>query len=151
MPVPVNRMTPAGKRIVAAEPVDQLLESSGHPGDAGLAAEKRRPRRARSPGGFRSIRAGAWRSASVIAGPRRTAGVVDLGLRQIERVLALDVARAHVVADREADELELGLSTRASSGSGTHQRVSRRTRIGCPGPTTRLGVALKNNSGRDAR
>ena len=36
-----------------------------------------------------------------------------------------------------------GLKTKASSGSGTHQRVSRRTRIGCPGPTTRLGRRLE--------
>ncbi len=41
-----------------------------------------------------------------------------------------------------------GLKTRASSGSGTDQFESRRTRIGSPGPATRLGVALKNSSGR---
>ena len=41
-----------------------------------------------------------------------------------------------------------GLRTSASSGSGTDHRESVRTRIGSPGPTTRLGVALKNSSGR---
>ena len=33
--------------------------------------------------------------------------VVELGLRQIERILALDVAGAHVVADGEPDQLSL--------------------------------------------
>src|ERR1039458_746901 len=33
-----------------------------------------------------------------------------------------------------------GLKTKASSGSGTHQRVSRRTRIGSPEPATRLPI-----------
>ena len=63
-------------------------------------------------------------AASVIAGPERTARVVELGLRQVERVLALDVAGADVVADREADQLSCGETTRASSGSGTHHLVS---------------------------
>ena len=39
------------------------------------------------------------------AGPERATAVVDLGLRQIERILSLDIARAHVVADGVADDL----------------------------------------------
>src|SRR5688500_3125055 len=34
----------------------------------------------------------------------RARGGVDLGLRQIEQVLALDITRAHVVADCETDD-----------------------------------------------
>ena len=40
--------------------------------------------------------------------------------------------------------------TRASSGSGTLQVASRRTRIVPPGPTTRSGVDFRNSSGRSA-
>src|SRR5690606_35864065 len=39
------------------------------------------------------------------AGPEREALIVGFRLRQVERVLAFDVARAHVVADRVADDL----------------------------------------------
>ena len=36
------------------------------------------------------------------------------------------------------------------SGSGTDQLLSKRTRTGSPGEETRVGVALKNSSGRSA-
>jgi hypothetical protein len=76
--------------------------------------------------------------------------VVHLRLRQIERVLAFDVARAHVVADRVADDRPPRLITSASSGSGTLHRASRRMHTGSPGPRTRQAAALKNSSGRSA-
>ena len=43
------------------------------------------------------------------AGAECAALVVDLGLREIEGVLAFDVARAHVVADRPADDAAGGV------------------------------------------
>ena len=42
------------------------------------------------------------------AGAEGAAAVVDLGLREVERVFAFDVARAHVVADGVADDLRRG-------------------------------------------
>ncbi len=36
---------------------------------------------------------------------QRATAVVDLGLRKIERIFALDIARAHIVADGVADDL----------------------------------------------
>ena len=48
----------------------------------------------------------------------RARAVVDLGLRQVERVLALDVARGHVVADAEADDLAGGVHHQRQLGLG---------------------------------
>ena len=46
-----------------------------------------------------------FRDAEANPRPERARAVVDLRLRQIQEVLAFDVARAHVVADRAADDL----------------------------------------------
>src|SRR5690606_17177108 len=46
--------------------------------------------------------------AQADAGADRTAAVVDLGLRQVQRVLALDAARGHVVASGVADDAAVG-------------------------------------------
>ena len=83
---------------------------------------------------------------------QRAAGVVDLGLRQIERVFAFDIARAHVVADREADQPQSASSAPAPVPARARSTWRRwRMRTGLPGPTTRLGVALKNSSGARPR
>ena len=64
----------------------------------------------------------------------RAGAVVHLGLREVERVLALDAPRGHVVADREPDDAHRARrATSASSGSGTFQLESRRIPIGSPG------------------
>ena len=76
--------------------------------------------------------------------------VVDLGLRQVERVGALDGARGDVVGDQVADDLAAASSTSASSGSGTSQPESARIRSGAPGGGTRYAGALRNSSGRSA-
>ena len=106
MPVPVSRKAPVGKDVVAAEPADQVFERAGHVIDAGAAVED-------------DLAAAVDHEANADLAARRHADgqrdpgaeaaalVVALGLRQIERVVPLDVARAHVVADREADELQL--------------------------------------------
>ena len=118
IPVPVRRITPFGESIVPAEPVDQLLEPPGHPGDGGLPVNRsRRPPRSISRRMPISAR-GGMAPASVIDGPECTAGVVDLGLRQIERVLALDVPGADIVADREADQLQRGAQDQSQLGLG---------------------------------
>src|SRR3712207_7746030 len=45
------------------------------------------------------------RTAELDPGSQGAAAVVDLGLRQVQRVLALDIARGDVVACRVADDL----------------------------------------------
>ena len=82
---------------------------------------------------------------------KRTGACVDLGLGEIERVFAFDVAAAHIVADGVADDLPAGVITRASSGSGTFQvRVPADADWVVPCPTTHGAEALKNSSGRRA-
>src|SRR6185436_14984481 len=67
-------------------------------------ARERDAARARDLQGDRQI-AQAIRVADVDAGADRARAVVDLRLRQVERVVALDVARRHVVADGVTDDL----------------------------------------------
>jgi len=38
------------------------------------------------------------------AAAKRAAATVNLGLREVERVLSFDIARAHVIADRVAED-----------------------------------------------
>src|SRR5262249_28219936 len=47
---------------------------------------------------------GQWLRADKNAGAEAAALRVDFSLRQIERILALDVARTHVITDRVADD-----------------------------------------------
>ena len=76
--------------------------------------------------------------ATRIAGPERAGAGVDLRLRQVERVRALDVAGRDVVADRDAGDVAVRRRGRAPiSGSGTFQVESARMPIGSPGPTVR--------------
>jgi hypothetical protein len=49
---------------------------------------------------------------------QRAAAQVDLGLRQVQRVLALDRARAHVVAHRIAADLARGVEDQGQLGLG---------------------------------
>src|SRR5580658_1277436 len=42
------------------------------------------------------------------AGTKRATAVVDLGLGKVERILAFDIARAHVIADGVADDAAIG-------------------------------------------
>ncbi len=49
---------------------------------------------------------------------QRARAVVDLGLRQVERVLALDVARRDVVADAKADDLAVRVHDQRQLGLG---------------------------------
>ena len=103
MPVPVSRMTPSGRDCHAR--ASRSTPRSGGPSVRPRSAfEDRCARRARSPGGFDLCVRGHGRGEGD-DGPNGAARVVNLGLRQIERVLPLDVACADVVADREADEL----------------------------------------------
>src|ERR1700679_1533381 len=58
------------------------------------------------------------RVANKNAGAKRTASIVDLGLRKIERVCAFDVARTHVVADGVADDLTARIDDERKLGLG---------------------------------
>ena len=104
MPVPVMRKTPCGKSSSLPQVVDQFLQRALDPRRACLAGEDRRGR----PAAPRDRSTGS-RSAVGVAqrnpGTERARSVVDLGLRQVERVLALDVPRGDVVAGAEPDDL----------------------------------------------
>ncbi len=51
-------------------------------------------------------------------GPRATAAVVDLGLREVKRVGSFDVTGAHVVADGVADDLGARIDEEGEFGLG---------------------------------
>ncbi len=62
-----------------------------------------------------------WASVRVAdeqAGAEGAAAVVDLGLRKIEGIGALDVARAHVVADGVSDDLAAWIDDESEFGLG---------------------------------
>src|SRR5207249_11033456 len=94
------------KRVVATEPTDQILECAGHLLDARATIESNLAAAVNDKADADVV---AGRHANGKRNPRpQTARLaVALGLRQIERIVALDVARAHVITDRKTDELQL--------------------------------------------
>ena len=102
MPVPVIRKQPCGKTVVAKQPLGQRRQRALDLTDRRLAAEDRRAA-AVDRDRNRRVRPGQRAVDDQTRAEGRAAGV-DLRLRQIERVLAFDVARAHVVADRVAED-----------------------------------------------
>ena len=102
MPVPVRRKQPCG---------NELSRKRNSTSDSGCALELRERRLTRE-----DCFAGAldehldfgrgWEHLfrDEDTGTERAAPVIDFGLRQVERVRALDVARTHVVADGVADD-----------------------------------------------
>src|SRR5262249_32935410 len=96
-----------GEAVVAAEPVDEVVERPGHLRQGGRSGEHNGAAALdrQVDGDLRQRRHGVGEGND---GAEGAGVVVDLGLRQVERVLALDVARTHVVADRVADQLEPG-------------------------------------------
>ena len=114
MPVPVDRNAPFGKSSSMVQVVGQLVERALDLRRARLARE-RRAAAARDLEGDRQILQPVG-VADVDAGTDRARAVVDLRLRQVERVVALDVARRDVVADGVADDL---------AGAVDHQRQLR--------------------------
>ena len=102
-PVPVIRNAPAGKLL------SRKRYSASCFGSRLSSASVVFPANAVAP--LRSI--SRWMVVDLLgrlrreqnARAERAASVVDLGLRQVERIFALDVARAHIVADGVADDL----------------------------------------------
>src|SRR5205085_814372 len=95
-----------GKGIVAAEPADEVVEGAGHLLDAGAAVEDDLASAVDDEANADLISRG-HANGEGDPGAETARLVVALGLRQVERVVPFDVAGAHVVADGEADELEL--------------------------------------------
>src|SRR5690606_5063730 len=88
-----------------AEPGDEVVEGPGEPGAGGLAAEGGGAVAVDLQGDGEVV--GVGDGSDQRDGRAEGAGaVVDLGLGQIQRVAALDVAGADVVADRQADQPE---------------------------------------------
>ena len=128
IPVPVNKNDAGGKNVVATEPVDQLIEAASHARDAGFAlindgavaldlhADADRCR-------------GRHGLASVIDGPRAQHASYTLACGKY-RGFSPSMSRALTSLPTVMPlSSSAGLKTRASSGSGTHQIESRRTRI----------------------
>ena len=151
MPVPVSRMAPLGKLVSLPSQAIRSLEGAGHlsilvaPSKTALpAALDLQADGDLRPGGH-----------GVGQGDDRAEGagaVVDLGLRQIERVLAFDVARAHVVADGVADELAAaarspGPAPARARSSGYRGGCAR----GCAGAGDAVGGRLEEQLGRAGR
>src|SRR6266446_593354 len=95
------------KTRLATEPTDQVFKRSRHSIQAGGAFED-----------FDAIAFNRETNRDMVGRrhtvgecddrPQGTAIIVDLGLWQVERIFSLDVASAHVVADREPDDLKMG-------------------------------------------
>ena len=116
MPVPVMRKHPLGnelsrKRYSTSSFGSRLSsESLTHAGEDAAACRDRSRERSQW------IWAAGWRRRGCRA--EGAASVVDLGLGQVERVLALDVAGAHVVADGVADDDAAGIDDESEFGLG---------------------------------
>ena len=106
------------RELLAAEEVaDEFLEPALDLGDVDLAVEHGRA--AARDGDLDGPGAGGGFGHA--GGDPRADGagaVVDLGLREVEEVFALDVARAHVVADGEAGEFAAGIEHEGQLGLG---------------------------------
>ena len=139
-----------GEGVVATKPLHQVLEGAGHLTGGSLLVKHDLA----TPHDLQidfDLGDRGKRRIEGDPGTEPSALVVALGLRQVERILPFDVARAHVVAHREADDSQLG---------GKHQRdfrfghvpgrILRRILSGWRCPLTRCGFALKNSSGRSA-
>src|SRR5262249_43001210 len=94
------------EEVVPPQPLDQLREGALHLGGARRAVEY-------GPTPALDRESDVQRSLPRFAlfepdhGAEAAGLAVDLRLREVERVLALDVAGAHVVSDRVADQLQL--------------------------------------------
>ena len=105
MPVPVMRNTPRGKS--SSRPRYATSSSNGRFICAVRVSPVKIDRPARITSSTNGQVAKVVRLGEHDAGAERARPVVDLGLRQVQRVLALDVARRHVVARAEADDLAM--------------------------------------------
>ena len=128
------------------QPADQFVESANDLARVGVAGE-----------GDRSVANDAERNGERLSrrrleqrdpGSQPATGVVHLGLRQVERILALDVATAHVIADSESHQPQSRREHQGELRLGNVPSSVRANLHRFAGPTTRCGVALKNSSGR---
>src|SRR6185437_12518239 len=87
-------------------------------------------------------------------GAKPATPVVDLGLRKVEWILALDVARAHVIADGVADDLAARIEQQRQFGLGDRPScvgADANIRAGTDHTTCcRLEEELRTNGGVDA-
>src|SRR5664279_3882768 len=97
-----------GEYLAAKEKTGQLLEAPFHVSDRRLAGESNGPappdREPDAPGARGRLGSSHGDPRAERAGP-----VVDLGLREIQEILPLDVPRTHVVADGVADDRSAGI------------------------------------------
>ena len=106
--MPVSSTAPSWKCQAASQVLDQLARLPAQ------LARMRLPRKGYRPLAL-NLQVDAGRRPRLIDKPQDDAGTqgtrarVNLGLRQIERVLAFDVAAAHVVAGGYADDFEGGV------------------------------------------
>ena len=92
-----------GKRLRPAEISGELLETALDIAEASFSGEYRCAS-SRDRAADRPLSRVGFCHAEPDPRTQRARAIVDLGLRQIQQVLAFDVARAHVVADRAADD-----------------------------------------------
>ncbi len=146
IPVPVSNTAPWGNDCdrhrypASSSKLRLMLPRRVSPANTRCAA-------ARDRAAHRPLSRVGFRHAEADPGTERARAVVDLGLRQIQEVLAFDVARAHVVADRAADDRPRELITSASSGSGTLHFASRRMPTAFSGRHDLLRKRLEENLG----
>ena len=102
MPVPVIRNTPCGKLLSRSRYSTSVFGSRFNSVSATDPENSTRSWRTYLDCDLRRVR--QWARGHKNSRPQRAAAVVDLGLRQIQRILAFDIARAHIVANRVADD-----------------------------------------------
>ena len=118
MPVPVERTVPVRISFERSEPAHELLEAALHLAGRRLAREDLAP--AAQDAAAQGDRVGV---GDLVGGddhrPEREAARVDLRLRQVERVVALDVPGRDVVGEGEAED-------GAAAGRGRSRSPARR-------------------------
>ena len=104
IPVPVKRSAPLGNSFSLNSHSARLSTVRAHLRERGRSLERDRPAATDDELDLHAGKLG-HRGHRRHHRPDRARTLVDLRLRQVERVLALDVARTHVVADGVADDL----------------------------------------------
>jgi len=101
--------------ILAGEPGGEFGEGALHAIEGSFATKNDGARAGDFDGNF-SI--GGERLPDDEAGAQCAAAAIDLGLREVERILAFDVAAAHVVGNGVAEDRAVGVDREGKFGFG---------------------------------
>jgi hypothetical protein len=150
IPVPVSSTVPSGHAVGEGERLDQRIQPPVQRGSGNGALENDLPAALDGAGDFERIGIGQ-RIGGEDDGAEGAATVVDLGLRQVEGILALDVPGGNVVGERVARDASAAAQHHGQLRFGRGEARIGANADGLPEGTQTRAVPLKKISGRGSR